>query len=198
MTTDPEAARDEEMRRAWQEQPTDAHEVRVDAIRARAEKLERAVRRRDLREYAAGALVAGGCLVATLGPGPARPFAIATLIGLVLVLGRLWRHARSAPPAPALDAPTAEHLGYLRVRLSREGALLASAGSWYLAPLVPGMVILFAGIARAAPPGARAMPAFWVGLGVPAVIVIITFVVIQQVNARAARALEDEIRELEP
>ncbi len=145
----------EEARRLWQDQPVEPVDLPVASLRRRAAALDRTVRFRDLREYLAGGILAVvwlGAALAPDSPGYMRAYALVSLAGAIVVLRHLWRHGRSKPVEPVADAPTAEHVAFLRARLEAQRTLLASVWRWYIGPLVPGVIVLVAGVAISAPP----------------------------------------------
>jgi hypothetical protein len=189
----------EDLRALWRDQPTPpvTAEITPEALRERAAKLARQSRRRNVRETVAGGL--GAAATAWVGwvvPIPLAQIGCALLVlGTIWVLVVLWRRGR-ARPAPAPTAPTAEHLAHLRAELARERDLLGSVVSWYLAPLVPGLVLMPLGmileVAKRAPAAwAWLTMLIWIACGA------IAMVAVAWLNRRKSRQLAREIEALD-
>jgi hypothetical protein len=168
------------------------------AVRARAETFARKIRRRNLREVAAGAfVVAGGVTIAARAPtalGLAGGVAMA--LGAIFVSVFIFLRARNLR-APEPAAPTSEVVAYERAQLERQARLLERVWLWYLAPLLPSVALIYAeslqrALDRPDPTGGVALTAalFAASLGV--------FVVIGWINKRAARGLRERMAQLPP
>jgi high-affinity Fe2+/Pb2+ permease len=66
-----------------------------------------------------------------------------------------------------------------------------TAWSWYLAPLVPGLLVYTVGYAIKSP-----RPTAWVGLVLMDAVIAGVFYVVWKMNVRAARCLQRKIDEL--
>ena len=162
----------------------------LDDIRIRAQKMERTVGWRNLREYAgalfvvvafsviawreANVVVIGGSGLAVLG----------TLY--VVYHLRKWGTARPMPT----DLAVTDCLKFHRAELVRQRDLLRGVWTWYLLPLVPGAAVIIVGRAIERPD--RRLLA----LGV-AVFVAATFFGIGKLNERVARKLQRRIDTLD-
>lgn len=180
----------------WATEGADARFTGADEMAHKRTEFERRVRRRNLIEYAAGGLVIpvfawvawltarAGEVVITLGFGMA-------ITGMVVVLASLYYRASNLPHRPESDCRS-----HLRAQLEHQRQALASVPRWYLAPLVPGMMLVLVGSAL---PLARdtSWAAALVGLALPAVVIGAIFIGIAWLNRRAARALEGEIAALD-
>ncbi len=178
----------------WTAQQSEARGLSRAELEQREALLRRRVFRRDIVEYAAGALViAAFGRIALVTPDWGIRIASAVLIaGTLLVMWNLWqRRPKDDPAALARDA----HAHY-RARLVAQRDTLASVGRWYLGPMVPGMILFLAATMRAI---AQTMPlsaALVVGT-IAATIVGGIFLGVWWLNARAARALDTEIAALD-
>jgi hypothetical protein len=189
----------EDLRALWRDQPTGPAPAQVtpEALSARSDKLARQSRRRNVRETVAG--VVGGA--ATLAVGWSMPIPLTQIGCVLLVLGEvwvlavLWRRGR-ARPAPPPTAPTAEHLGHLRAELVRERDLLASVLGWYLAPLIPGFVLIPLGMILEVAKRAHAAWA-WLTMLTTLACTVLVFVFIVWLNRRKAASLAREIEALD-
>jgi len=183
----------------WRGQPTEglAVDATPEALRARAEKLARQSLRRNVRETVAG--VIGAAATGWIGwamPIPlSRAGAALIVLATIWILAVLWRRGR-ARPAPAPAAPTAEHLAHLRAELVRERDLLGSVWLWYLAPLVPGLVLMPLGmileVAKRAPAAWTWLTMLtWIACGAAAMVAV------AWMNRRKSRQLARQIEALD-
>ena len=131
--------------RLWQEQPATPRHFDIDELRRKAQRFERGVRRRNLREYVACVLVAAAAIYFAI----VRDEPVTRLGCLVLLTGTAiaaWQlHRRTAIDArdPArLAAPLATHY---RDELCRQRDALRSVGWWYVLPLLPGPELMLLG-----------------------------------------------------
>jgi hypothetical protein len=178
----------------WQSQPTEHDAMTLAAIHAKARTLETRVQVRNAVEYVA-------CGAAMVGFAPAllngqnwmiRAGAALIMLGVVFIAWQLHRRASAeASPQPGETLVEA-----YRRQLVRQRDALRSVGLWYIAPVVPGMVLFMLG-ARLQPhphrmPPASADAAFLVAAG----IVAFVFVGVWLLNLNAARQLQKRIDEL--
>jgi hypothetical protein len=180
----------------WRSAPTDGPPVAdLGAIAARSTTLRRGSNRRNVRETFAGVL--GVAIVLAFGAVAASSLllqvgCVALVLGQIVVLGVLWRRGRPRP-APRLEAPTEDHLAYLRAELVRERNLLGSVWRWYLAPVLPGLLLVWGGILLQLSPY---VPALWTWLNL--VIMVVATVGIMALIARLHRRASEKLaREIE-
>jgi uncharacterized membrane protein len=137
---------DNELRDLWQCQPLNPVPISLAALREKAQKLEKRVLWRNLREYAASVIV-----IASFGysiwkfPAPMVRFGCVLVIaGALFVVYML--HKRGA--ARAVPAEMAFHncLDFHRRELERQRDLLRGVWTWYLLPFVPGMAVFLLGL----------------------------------------------------
>ena len=150
-----------------------------------AQQFETRIRQRNRREVLAGVLVILG-----FGVGLWRGPTVVTRVGCALSMtGALFiiyriRTRAVAGPIP-VDGPHALAVAAYRRELEVQRDLLRTVTSWYLLPLLPGMVVLTLGQALAI-----AQPA-------PALRVLLFFLLIgvltRQLNQRGARMLQNKI-----
>ena len=175
----------------WAAQDADAQPPSADALRRRARRLHRRVWLRDSLEYAAAAVVvAVFAWYAQRSPnGVYTAGCVAIIAGALTVAAGLWRRrARRTPGAEA----TADHL---RSELVRQRDLLASVPRWYLAPMVPGLLLFNAGVwlARVSQSPARAN----LGAAVALALLAGATAGIWWLNKAAARRLDADIISLD-
>lgn len=177
----------DDMRDLWRGQHTEAMNITLDDVRARARKFERRVRLRNIREYLAGGLIIPFFAAAAVrSHGWRKVPPILQIAGLIVVLYEIHRRASPAKPDPAAALkPSIE--SYIN-QLKRQREALASVWLWYELPFVPGFLAFIIG-AFADHKTAQA-----IGL---AVFIIVMLLGIWALNARGARKLDQQIKELE-
>jgi len=104
----------------------------------------------------------------------------------------IWHlhHHGSSRNLPA-DLGLASGIEFHRRELERQRDLVGSVASWYLGPMIPGLVVLTLAMARANPDHLR-----HIGLSLASALIVLLFVLIWMLNQRAARRLQSRIDEL--
>jgi hypothetical protein len=177
-------------RNLWQNQEEERMVITLDDVRSRAARFERRIRRRNLREYVAGAIV-----IAFWGASPwFLPFrgwqlaaALLSIAGTIFVLVQL--HRRGAAGSLPIDAGLRASLDFHIRELERQRKALHTVWIWYLLPFLPGFVAEFLTLAAIE----RGINAGLIGSGV---ILLAVFVGIWRLNESAARNLDHKIQEL--
>lgn len=141
----------EDARNAWASggnengEPTMSEAEIMDLVLRRSARLQRTVRWRDWRETIAAAL---GLLVLSpvlaIGPWLARVGVLLIAAGSALVIVRLRRARRLPRPRP--EWPLAEAVRAERARVDAQIRLLETVLTWYVAPLMLGVVLVVAGL----------------------------------------------------
>ena len=134
-----------ELVRLWREQPAVPDSFDVDELRRRAQRFDRGVRRRNLREYVAAILVAAATVYfAVVRDEPiTRLGCLVTLAGTAIAVWQLHRRTDIDASDPArLAAPLATHY---RDELCRQRDALRSVWLWYVLPLLPGPELMLLG-----------------------------------------------------
>ncbi|MEA3539769.1 MAG: hypothetical protein U9R73_11650 [Pseudomonadota bacterium] len=178
-----------EMGALWKAQAVQPHVLPADEIHRRHAALERRVGRRNLIEYLTAALMIVGVVGLVLLDVRLGALGVGT-VGLILlgigggvVAWQLHRRTGSAMPIdgarPSIDA--------YRDSLRRERDALASVARWYIGPMVPGMVTIYAGAFLKVPPGGRVLV-----IALAAVTGIAMAWVIR-INRRGAQRIADEL-----
>jgi hypothetical protein len=187
----------------WQQGSGEPSGFNGEELRERMNKFERTIRRRNLREYLAAALVVGvfayyGWVFPTL---LLRIGCALLIMGTAYVAYQLHRRA-SARPAPA-EMGLRNCVEFQRSELERQRDALRAVWSWYLLPFLPGMVIFLIGlfqftrnVTEAAGRPFHTIAAV-VGFTLVAACVAIVFVVIWQLNRWAAKRLQMQIDDLD-
>lgn len=185
MTDPPE---DRDLQALWQSQP--AHErISFDEIRLTAERLERRVARRNLREYVAAVIVVlvFGWAALTAPSAIFRIGAGLTVAAAVLVvyLLRRWGTARTLSSDLALTSA----LEFVRVQLERQRDVLRGVWWWAMLPFVPGLLLMQIGLALDQP---RRLTSVIVW----GVMMIVLMVALHALNRRAAGRIQQRIDRL--
>jgi hypothetical protein len=175
----------------WQSQPVEGIKMSAEVIRQRAGKFERRIFWRNIREYASS-LVAAILFAYFFATTHIVLFRVAYALfiaGLGWVVLQLHRQGAAKSMPAAMGALTC--LQFFRAELERQREVVSSVWSWYLAPLVPGFVVLTAAsvIARPYPVGLAA------AVLLDAVVAVV-FLLVWKMNRRAARCLQRMIDEL--
>jgi Flp pilus assembly protein TadB len=175
----------------WQSQPVEGIHMSVEFLRKRSAKFERKIMWRNVREYVAS-------LIATALLGyffVSAPDALARITFGLFIAALLWisvqLHRKGSAKKMPADLDTLTSLRFYRTELERHREALASVWWWYLAPLVPGLLVYTVGHAIRSP-----RPSVWAGLALMDAIVAGLFYAIWWMNTRAARCLQRMIDEL--
>jgi hypothetical protein len=189
-----------DMTNVWKDQPVESVEISLAEICRMANKFEKRIFRRNLREYVAGAIV-----IASFGYYISAFHSLLTRTGCVLVIAGILfvafaLHKRGATHAVPADLAFRTCVEFHRNELQRQRDLLRGVWSWYLLPLVPGLFVFQAGLLEQAlkqpvalsHAGAIVTP-FAIALGGSAIV----FVGIGSLNQWAARKLQRKIDELD-
>jgi hypothetical protein len=177
-------------RNLWQNQEEERMIITLDDIRSITARFERRIRRRNLREYAAGAIV-----IAFWGASPwflpFRGWQLAApllfIAGTTFVLFQL--HRRGTAGSLPIDAGLRASLDFHIRELERQRNAQRTVWMWYLLPFLPGFVAEFLNLA-AIERGINAGP---IEFGV---IFLAVFVGVWRLNESVARKLDRKIQEL--
>src|ERR1017187_10760899 len=104
------------------------------------------IKNRNLREYLGGAL---GIAIFTFDlfkfPSPlARTGSLLIIAGIVVIMIQIYK--RASPGRLPVDLALTDSLDFHRGELVRQRDLLRSVLWWYIAPIVPGLVVFGAGV----------------------------------------------------
>lgn len=136
---------DSELKNAWKAQPTAPLVLDTAQLEKRARRFRLAVRLRNAVEYAAGLFVMAVFLwYAWRFPGVLmRTGSLLAAVGVGVVLWQL--HCRASARALLPDTGAA-CIDFHRADLERQRDALRSVWRWYIAPLVPGVVVFRWGV----------------------------------------------------
>lgn len=144
----------------WQSQAANGCGLSLERIHEEARRLRSRVRSRNVIEYSAGAIaivLCGWSLGKAHGLFLRLGFALC-MAGVLYVCWQLYRRGSARAPSPEMAMESC--VEFRRTELERQHALLASVWSWYLAPLVPGLLtVTLAGAIDRHGFGARALEA---------------------------------------
>jgi hypothetical protein len=136
---------EKDIKQLWRDQSVPASTFTPDELRVKGDVFRRTVRRRNLIEYFAGAMVLTGFafyiwLYVDL---PTRIGCAVMIAGVCLVLWQLHRRASAEAPSPeGLGQPAISHY---RTQLVRQRDALRWVWLWYILPLLPGYEIFIWG-----------------------------------------------------
>lgn len=178
---------DESLHSLWRHDSTALELLPLAEIKSRAAAFDRAIGKRNRREYIASAFVTliFGLYALIL---PHMLLKIGSLLVIVGGFVMVWQLSRrTSQPDPGAEATDVR--AYYRARLATEERMLASVGLWYIGPLVPGLAIFMAGLAGPFGSGF----AFVAVAAIPALV----FAGIWLLNRRAAAMLRKQISRLD-
>ncbi|MEL1250632.1 hypothetical protein [Aurantiacibacter gilvus] len=182
-------------RGSWQDSGSAAALPPLEDLRARADRFRRRIVRRNWIEYAAGIVVVVlFAAVALFVPLPALRIGAALVIGGTCVV--LWQlRRRGSPLSPMEHGGQLSVLDYQRRELVRQRDALDSIFTWYLLPLVPGMLVILASPLLSLPLAQWEWPP--VDAQMAMAFPVFVFVLIYLLNKRAARQLQQQIDEID-
>jgi len=132
-------------RESWQSQGAEAQPPSMDEVRKAAGKFYRRIWWRNAVEYAAAVFVVVSFsynIAVGMGHVLERIGSAVAIIGVLFVVWQL--HHRGSPSRPE-TAGSMPLMDFVREQLVRQRDTLTSAAWWYLAPLVPGMLLILVG-----------------------------------------------------
>jgi len=184
-----ESPPNDRLKSVWQNQPSEGMRMSVDEIRQRAGKFQRKIYWRNAREYVAALVVLAifGFDFWHTSDALARVAFGLIIAGTLYVMWNL--HERGASRSLPADLGLASGLDFYRLELERQRDLLRSVWSWYLGPMIPGLVVLMVARGRTNP--SRLWP-----VGLSSALIALVFVSAWWLNQRAARRLQGRIDEL--
>jgi len=188
---DPDSARN-----AWQASAADPALPDLAAVRAGADRFYRQVRRRNAIEYAASVfvVVCFSAYAVFLPLLTMRIGAAMVVIGTLIVAWQLHRRAGATPPPERAAAEPI--LVHQRAQLVRQRDALAGIVTWYLLPLIPGLLVMTIGpvIERGGMAGLLHAPrAAWIVL----ICATVTFAGVWLLNRHGAARLRRMIDEID-
>jgi hypothetical protein len=180
----------------WKNQQVEPIQISLAELRKRAQKLEKRIHRRNLREYVAGAIV-----IACFGyyifrfPDPMIRFGCVLVIASSLFVLYQLRKRGAARAVPA-EMAFRDCLDFHRKELERQRDLLRSVWTWYILPLVPGVLVFMLGDFQwqmTLPNAAVHAGHVKILFGLRVAIVVVIFIGVGKLNQWAARRLQRRI-----
>lgn len=178
----------ENLKSLWQNQSVEPVHMSLEEIRQKAEKFQKRIRNRNLREYAASGVVAGAFGYYLWKFPDLRLGSALVLAATLYVVYQLHSRGGARPVPMAMGLGTS--LDFYRHELERQRDLLRGIWKWYLLPFVPGL------IAFLAVPMLHSPVRLWVHALPFVVLSAGFFYAAWKVNLRAAEKLQRQIDEL--
>ena len=182
------------LRELWATDQGDKFTMSIAELNARSDLFRSQIKRRNLTEYFAAALVVGvfGWMALTMPERPIKMGATLIILAAVYVCWRLNKMTSISENLPVHEDLASAH----RRELVRQRAALLSVWRWYLLPFVPGLLVFVLGsnIEAGVPVTfweVMARSAFSIGL------IALIFAGVWGLNWQAARKLEKEIQALD-
>ncbi len=177
----------------WQSQTEEETNLTLVDIHNKAEQFQTNIRRRNLRE--AISIIASTviyCGFLWFLPGALTKLGAAlTLAGMYFSFYQLYRDG-SAREVPA-DAPAGDCVEFHRRELRRQRDLLRRVGPWQIGPILPGVVVFFAGVWQA---NVRDSEDAWI-MGLSGALSLGVLGFVYWLNVRAANKLDEQLRALD-
>jgi hypothetical protein len=187
-----DSTKENHMKEIWQCQPVEDIQMSTEQIRKRAGRFEKKIWWRNVREYA-GALIASVLFASFFVKSHDVVFRTACGMIVVGMAYAVWQlHRKGASKSAPEEMGSASSVQFYKSQLERQRDLAASVWWWYLAPLVPGLVLFAASSAVSDPRPGRLM-----GLALFYGFTVGLFIFIWKLNARGARCLQRQIDELD-
>ena len=182
---------DSPAQKLWQSQPVEVTKMSAEVLRKRALKFERRIWWRNAREYVGSVLSAIVFVYFILHTHDALSrIAYGMFIaGVAVIVIQLRRKGASRSMPGTMGASTC--LQFFREELERQRDVVKNVWPWYLAPLVPGFVVLTVATVLAVP-----FPASLIKVVLMNAFVGAVFYLVWKLNVRAARCLQRTIDEL--
>ena len=179
----------------WQAEGRGSIPPRVTDVHQRAKTFYGKIGRRNWIEYAAAALVVVGFSAwALTEERPLVRLGLAMIAAGSLFVG--WQMRRRASLEQSPIAPTlVEAIAYYRAQLARQRDALRSVWSWYLLPLLPGMLLVLVG--RAFLSGGDSEEGAPLALLPVLLLVALVFGLVWWANRKAADKMQEQIDELD-
>jgi hypothetical protein len=129
----------------WQDQPAEGITISMEDIRQKAGRFERRIHHRNQREYLGAVVVAVmfGFYFFKFPDPLTRAGCLLVFAGTAYVVAQLYH--RSSPRTLPGELGLTGSVDFYRRELVRQRDLLRSVFSWYLAPLLPGLLLFTRG-----------------------------------------------------
>lgn len=184
----------DDLRLAWRSQTEEPVIMSERELQRRAYRLQARIRWRNIGEYSAAVLIAALSAYFFLHFQTVLLRAGAGLIaaGVAYVTWQLARHG-SAGSLPS-DALVTSSLDFLITQLERQRNLLRRIWSWYLLPLLPGLMVFLFGLSQLPSSRGTGYELSQSTIVHTAVACVVGFALIAALNQGVARRLQREIK----
>jgi hypothetical protein len=181
----------------WRNQETEGTTVTLEDIKSRADKFQKRIRNRNLREYIASVFViAAFGFVAWHMHGWMIRLGGATIIAATLFV--MWQlHRRGRANAVPDGATAGGLLAFHRAQLVRQRDAVRSVWLWYLAPFVPGLALISLGRYFQNHVPGRPLAQDHAIIIFSGIIMVLVFFIILLLNLWGAARLQNRIHELD-
>ena len=183
-----------EPQQVWQSQPMEHDPMTLAAVHAKAKTFQARIRRRNLIEYTA-------CVVVILGFAPGMLHRSSWMMQagcgwmILATFFVAWQlHRRGS--AGALPDGGEAVFDFHRRELIRQRDALRSIAGWYLAPFIPGFVLIDLGGWFRPPPPHRTIAQDHIGVLIVTALTALVFLGVWLLNQRGAARLQRQIDEL--
>jgi uncharacterized membrane protein len=191
-----EERNEEEFVTLWRAQPIEPQPISLE-IRTEATKFEWFVRRKNMQEYVAGAIVipvfAWYALRFHVWLGKLGCLAIIAATAFVLLY--LHRRGFAASTPTGMDARSL--VEFHRAQLVRRRDLARAVWLWYLTPFAPGLTLIMLGMWIQGPAPGRSIVTFHLGLALVATVFALFFVILALMNIIRSNRWQREIDALD-
>jgi hypothetical protein len=179
----------------WQRQPAEYDPMTLEQIRAKAAAFQKKIRIRNMVEYAAMPIVVLGFapLLWATHSWMLQAGGVLIILATGFVAWQLHRRA-SARRGPESGAALAD---FHRSELVRQQQAVRSVGVWYLAPFIPGLVMITLGRWFQSPVASRSLEEDRTIIALCGVIMVLALVVVWLLNRLGAHRLQKEIDDLD-
>ncbi len=189
-----ESSEDGSMKQIWQCQKTEGVRMSIAEVQAKASVLHNKIRWRNMREYGAAAVV-----VLFFGYRFVETADLLVRVGMGMIVAGTcyltWQlHVRGSSRQLPADAGLSSSIAFQRRELVRQRDMLTTLWSWYLGPLLPGLVVMMVALGRANPGHVEHI---WMLTSIYLGVILAVFLAIDRLNKRAARRLQRQIDELD-
>jgi len=185
-----------DLKSLWRNQPTEDRPVTLDNIRKNAETFQAQIRRRNLRE-----IIAAGAVLLVFGfytwVLPGWMIKTGSLLAMVGTLWIVWQLRRRASGAALPENSGMALVEFHRQELVRQRDAAKSVAWWYIAPVIPGAVMMSLGRYFQIHAPGRTLAWDHQIVILCSAIVALTFAIIWLLNAWAAERLQRRIDELD-
>jgi hypothetical protein len=191
----PEQSRDDAAN-IWRKQHTEGTAMTLANIHDRAQKFQSQIRRRNMREYAA-ALVVVLVFGLYLWIFPGWMMKTGSALSIIAALFVVWQlHKRGASVVVPANAGM-PLIDFHRAELIRQRDALKSLGVWYIAPFIPGSVLMVLGRYFQFHAPGRTLAWDHQVILMAAIVVALIFGIVWLLNAWGAERLQRRIDQLD-